>query len=236
MVNTSNLEEVQKLGTEESIRTSKRIRRNIIGEIRTDLEEYINKEEFYEITKSITNWKRYSPYNREPYYYVINNDPLDILVHIKVHLVGDLGNIKNIMLLEDAIEKHLHIKGFSVNLVFVSELDVDKDTFIVSVDPRKWGTTYNWVGDYNGVGHELMHLMGQHDEYDIIEVHADNPCLSIQYRLEMFLESIGKELPPDSYSGIMGNVNKKPLHRHVCSAVGLGDKCVEIRNKNLCLE
>jgi hypothetical protein len=227
------LEKVQKLWAEESIKASKNIRRNIIGKVRSDLEEYINIEEFYEATKGISNWKKYSPYNKKPYYYIINNDPLDILVHIKVHLVGSLENIKNIMLLEDAIEKHLHVKGFSVNLIFISELDIDDDTFMISVDPGKWGTTHNWTGDYNGIGHELMHLMGQHDEYDIIEVHADNPCLSIQYRLEIFLENIGKILPHDAENGIMGNTRKKPLHRHVCSAVGLGNECVKIREKYL---
>ena len=98
-----------------SVEESKRERREIAREARKDLEEYLTQEEFYETMIPDRKWQGYRPEWGEPYFYIADSDPLDILVHIRVRLNGPLHVIEKILLLEDAIEKHLYVEGFSVN-------------------------------------------------------------------------------------------------------------------------
>lgn len=190
--------------------------------------EYINREEDYE-SKHIDGWESYRPNLNGPHYYVNSSNPLDILVNIRIRLNGPRDIVDDIMSLEDAIEKHLNIKGFSVNLIFVLESGDFDDVFDVRVEPSQWATSHNWAGDYRVIAHELMHIMGLPDEYDRIEHHAGNKYLSKLDRLRMFLYQMDDEVPKDSYLGIMSNHYNKPLERHVCAVVGLGKKCVEAR-------
>lgn len=229
-VSSSATKVIQRKEIDRAIKQSKRERRAAVGSSSRSIEDYMNQEEFYESIKGDKHWVGFQPDDNGPYFYV-TDDPLDILVHIKVRLNGDSEDIERILLLEDAIEKHLYIEGFSVNLVFVGHSNPNNDIFDVKVDSGKWPTSHNWSGEHRGLAHELMHLMGLHDEYDKIESHADNKHLPIQQRLTLFLEQMDAELPADAKYGIMSNHFRKPLDRHACEAVGLGEECVKIRMK-----
>lgn len=213
-----------------SVKESKRERRIIASKSRSGLEEYLSHEEFYENAVS-RKWSSYQPKSNSPFFYVVDTDPLDILIHIRIRLHGDYNMVSKIILLEDAIEKHLGIPGYSVNLVFIGYSLDDKNVFDVDVIPGKWATSHNWAGGYKTLAHELLHLMGLPDEYDKIENHAGNKNMVRLDRLRQFLAGIDENLPSDAMIGIMCFHNYKPLQRHVCVSVGLGDECIQARRK-----
>jgi len=221
-------EKMNKREIERSVVATKIERRKIAKESKRDLEEYMEQEEFYE-NMIERHWRGYTPKWGGPYFYVVDEDPLDILVHIQVKLVGSPEMIEKILILEDAIEKHLYVEGFSVNLVFIARSG--DDVFNVQADPSKWATSYNWSGGHKALAHELMHLMGLPDEYDRLEIHHDNKNMSVTQRLLQFRVQMDKDLPPDATKGIMCYHGRKPLERHVCTSVGLGEDCVEARIK-----
>jgi hypothetical protein len=144
----------------------------------------------------------------------------DLAVKIKVRLIGDTNIVSQIRHMEDAIEKHLSIPGFVVNLEFTGKSGLD--IFDVKVDANAWTTAANWVGAATSLGHELMHLLGLPDEYDYIEGHAGNKHMAMETRLHWFLVEMKRQpAPPDSKDGIMRVSKKKPLWRHALAAVGL---------------
>jgi len=212
-----------------SVEESKKERREIAKKSNRDLEEYLTQEEFYENMRKRDDWKGYKPESGSPHFYIADEDPLDILVNIRVRLSGKIEMVKKIILLEDAIEKHLYVEGFSVNLVFVGHSETSEDIFDVDVDPSHWPTSHNWSGEHRALAHELLHLMGLPDEYHRIEAHAGNKNMSLLQRLYQFRAQMDEELPSDAKQGIMCYYWKKPLERHVCTAVGLGDDCVKAR-------
>ena len=110
----------QKKEAKRSVEEAEEHRENIVRKTKQTSEEYITREERYEAANKNRRWDLYYPIPDSPGFYVSNDDPLDILVNIRVSLNGDTEDINRILLLEDAIEKHLYIKGFSVNLVFVN--------------------------------------------------------------------------------------------------------------------
>ena len=215
---------------QKSVDETKKERRRIVEAEKIDIEDYLNQEEIYENLRE-RKWKGYRPDVNSPYFYVADEDPLDLLVHIRVRVNGSIEMIEKILLLEDAIEKHLYVEGFSVNLVFVGHSEDSGDIFDVKADPSRWPTSHNWSSGHKALAHELMHLMGLKDEYDRIEAHADNAHMSILQRLYQFKMQMEDELPSDAKQGIMCYCNLKPLERHVCEAVGLGEKCVNARLK-----
>jgi len=212
--------------TNDSVEKTKSERRKIVEESEIDLEEYLGQEEFYE-TMTDRLWRTYKPCWSCSHFYVSDEDPLDILVHIKVHLNGSVELIERILLLEDAIEKHLYVEGFSVNLEFVGYCG--NDVFEVNADPNVWVNSHDWSGGHTTLAHELMHLMGLPDEYDGIEIHAGNRHLPVSTRLRIFYQQMGKEISLDATQGIMCYMNLKPLERHICAAVGLDEECVKTR-------
>ena len=46
------------------------------------------------------------------------DDVNDLLVRVSIHLVGDAKQIASIVAVEDNIEKHLSVAGFSVNVEY----------------------------------------------------------------------------------------------------------------------
>lgn len=209
-----------------SINLSKQARNFVLRKTNRSLEEYLNKEELYEISK-LRNWRVYQPEFFGPFFYVSDEDVNDILIHIQIHVKGNFEAIDRILSLEDAIEKHLSRPGYSVNLVLVGMKD--DDVFTVSADLNKWPSSYNWSGGYMALAHELMHLMGLPDEYDKIESHAGNKNVSITQRLYQFLAQMDEELPADAQFGIMCYHSLKPLERHICASIGRGRECVKAR-------
>lgn len=211
---------------EASVQYAKEERRAIAHQAETDIEEYLSLEETYEMEVQ-RNWDEYCPNWFGPCFYVVDNDPTDILIHVQVHLIGEVDLIEQILSLEDSIEKHLSVPGFNVNLVFVGRTGTD--VFDVTVDPSQWATSENWTGSHYALAHELMHLMGLPDEYDRIENHAGNKFMEREQRLWQFLVQMDEVLPPDAQDGIMCYSSRRPLERQVCAAVGLGKECVEAR-------
>jgi hypothetical protein len=225
---TSIIQTLNNARIDRSVEESKKKRREIAKKSKQDLEEYMNSEELYELRKDLV-WLGYRPESDGTLFYVSYEDNTDILVNIRVRLRGNYKLIEKILSFEDAIEKHLYVEGFSVNLVFVGYKD--EDVFDVNVNPNRWTTSNNWSGGYKALAHELMHLMGLLDEYDRIEYHANNKNASRIQRLFQFRTQMSDEVPSDSKNGIMCSNWLKPLERHVCAAVGLSEKCVEQRMK-----
>ena len=188
---------------------------------------YTTREERYESTK-LRHWTKQHPHFWGPYYWVAKDDPKDLLVHLKVRLVGDPKQIDSIVAVEDNTEKHLGVPGFSVNIEYVA---VDgSDVFTIGADPTKWPSSVNWGGGNHLVySHELGHTMGLDDEYDLIESHAQNPYISIQERLSLFLYGMLHPRPTDADQGIMSDPRKQLLPRHICAAVELGKDCIKVR-------
>jgi hypothetical protein len=222
------MKQINEQRIQDAIDKAKTERQEVAQETGIDEEEYMSIEEEYE-HKEIRHWKKYTPEIFGHYFYVAIDDPTDILVHIQIHLHGDPKTINSLMALEDAVEKHLNVQGFNVNLVFVDHFG--KDVFDINTDPTQWPSSENWSGGYVTIAHELMHVMGLPDEYDLIENHMGNKYLSVSDRLQLFLQQMNKKLPYDASEGIMCFSWKRPLERHVCSAVGLGDDCVKARKK-----
>lgn len=231
LVTPTNPKKITKILNNRSVKKSiqqNKIKIQKIEKSNIDINTYINKEEDYE-KNFHGKWHRYRPNKDSAYFYVATEDYMNILVNIRVHLVGDAVAIKNTISLEDAVEKHLSIPGFSVNLVFVK--NTYEDAFDVKIDMENWATSHNWAGGSNVIAHELMHLMGLSDEYNRIESHAANSNVNRYNRLYWFLKQMDDTSPPDSMFGIMCNHNNRPLQRHVCAAVGLGSECVNARKQ-----
>jgi len=190
----------------------------------------VNKEEDYEKTKT-SNWKIMRSYEDEPYFYINVNGSEDILIKIKVSLVGDDADTAKIRYLEDAIEKHLSSPGFSVNLVFTKVLNSADDIFEIDVDFKTWPMSNSWAGGTHTIAHELMHVLGLPDEYDIVKVHSRNKNLPWKTRLLLFYNGIDQVIFDDAKYGIMQNQNKKPLHRHICKIVNMGAGCIANRKE-----
>ena len=190
-------------------------------------DEYTSIEEVYESSKG-KEWKKYRPTLLGSYFQVSYEDMNDIFVHIRIHLYGNEEQIKNVIAVEDNIEKHMSLPGFNVNIEFVGFKG--EDVFDIEIDPTKWPTSLNWSGgDFNVYAHELFHIMGLPDEYDYIENHATNKYLPIKTRLELFLVQMNVDIPSDAKEGIMCYQTRPPLVRQVCASVGLKEECVQAR-------
>ena len=187
-----------------------------------------NDEEEALESSRLKGWVRYHPrFSWPAAYYVNRDDPLNIYIRVHVKLNGSPEIVQQMYLLEDAVEKHLAVPGFSVNLVWADTTGAD--VFEVDTDHGEWATSYNWAGDYFTMAHELMHLFGLPDEYNRIESHAGNRYISTETRLAWFLMQMKEKTLDDAEEGIMWHNWKKPLPRHVCMAVGLGQDCIDAR-------
>jgi hypothetical protein len=153
------------------------------------------------------------------YVLVDRSDPTDLVFRIKVHPSGSATAVNDLRNLEDAIEKRLATRGFTVDLEFVDK--GGSDVFEIGCDPTKWPTSRNWIADANSLGHEVMHLLGLDDEYDLIEVHAGNAYMTMETRLLWFVEQLSRPSLADAGQGIMGNMSAPALDRHVCAAAQL---------------
>jgi hypothetical protein len=198
-----------------------------VAVVRTISGDANDEEEALESSR-LEGWVRYRPRFGWPAgYYVNRDDPLHIYIRVHVKLNGSPEIVQQMYQLEDAVEKHLSVPGFSVNLVWSDS--AGPDVFEVDTDQGEWATSFNWAGDYFTMAHELMHLFGLPDEYNRIESHAGNKYIATSTRLTWFLVQMRDKTQDDAEEGIMWHNWKKPLPRHVCAAVGLGQDCIDIR-------
>lgn len=164
-------------------------------------------------------------------FYVDRSNPNDIYVRLRVRLRargrGTEEDVNATRSLEDAIEKGASTTGYTVDIEFVTQ--PGRDVFTVGVDPSRWATSGNWVGDAPGLAHELHHLLGLDDRYDYITAHAGNENMVIADRLYWFREQVRRTEPPNPAS-IMGG-GSSPLDDDVCSVAGLGAICVTARER-----
>jgi hypothetical protein len=212
---------------EDSSRVLKERREEMIEDIgEAGLYQYENREELYAAQPGRI-WLRYQPVFEEKYFYVINDNPFDLLINFRINVQGGQEQTSIIESFEDLIEKHLALDGFSVNMIFVQESG--DDVFEVKSDWYEWPMSDNWTGDYRTLAHEALHLMGLPDEYDRIKAHATNGSLDRLTRLRLFVYQMDEVLPDDAEDGIMCHHEYKPLQRHACAAVGLGQECINER-------
>lgn len=210
-------------------RASRRVKKKIESMPKEERAIFLTAEEEYE-TYGERNWEVYQPDENDAPFLVDRTDPTDILVRIWVYVDGNDEVVQAIHSMEDAIEKHLNIPGFSVNLIFINH--EESGAFTVKSDLDKWITSHNWGGSPEVLAHELLHLMGLPDEYDGIASHAQNKHLSMRTRLWYFEKQLDEPFLPDAKYGIMCDHNRRPLDRHACAAVGLDvERCVAERDK-----
>lgn len=208
-------------------KASRRATKRVASMPEKDRDIFLSAEEEYEKCGK-RNWEAYQPNKNDVPFLVDRVDPTNILVRIQVYVDGKREVVQKIHDMEDAVEKHLNIPGFSVNLVFVDK--ESSEAFTVKSDLDKWVTAHNWGGSHRALAHELLHLMGLPDEYDGIASHAQNKHLSMSARLWYFEKQLDEPFLPDAEYGIMSDHSNRPLHRHVCAAVGLEEKpCVKKR-------
>ena len=155
-------------------------------------------------------------------FYVDVSDPNHIFVRLRVWPrpagSGTQADVNNLLAMEDAIEKYASTIGYSVDVEFVDS--GGRDVFAVNVDPARWATSGNWVGDAFTMGHELHHLLGLDDRYNYIDSHATNAQMEMVDRIYWFREQMNRPHDPYIDSSIMGS-GRIPVDDDVCRVAGL---------------
>jgi hypothetical protein len=154
-------------------------------------------------------------------------DPNNIVVQVKIHLTksgkGKDTDVADVKSLEDAIEKHASVPGYTVDVVFVLRGGLP-DVFEVAVDPGKFTDSGNFRADSAlALAHEVHHLLGLDDRYNYIE-HSHNREMKIPDRLGWFREQINRDAAgqadPHASESIMGS-GQHPLDDDICKVSGL---------------
>jgi hypothetical protein len=155
-------------------------------------------------------------------FYVDVSDPNHIFVRLRVWPrpagSGTQADVNNLLAMEDAIEKYASTIGYSVDVEFVDS--GGRDVFAVNVDPARWATSGNWVGDAFTMGHELHHLLGLDDRYNYIDDHATNAQMVMSDRIYWFREQMNRPDDPHISTSIMGE-GEIPVDDDVCRVAGL---------------
>ena len=192
------------------------------------LEKEMNKEEAASASGRV--WKKQKTESPGgPAAEIDNRDPLNIVGRVKVRLVkAGLGtdlDIEYITSLEDAIEKAASMKGFTVDLIFVT--GADPEAYEIGVDPSTWTHAGNWGGggmggrgSVKGLAHELLHLFGLPDRYDYIERHAANRYFETRTRLVWFLHEMQGRPGIRNPASLMA-LGSHPTDQDACEAAEL---------------
>jgi RHS repeat-associated protein len=193
--------------------------------------------------------------DNEKFYYVDRSDPANIHVHVKVHVFTyqyydfskgywvpkmNVADAQKVKMLEDDIEKQAAATaGYTIDLEFVNY--GGDDVYEIGVNPDLWAQAHNWISSMLGLTHELHHLLGLPDRYDMIEEHADNPKLTVADRLEAFLWQMKEApLPNMGRAGLMSNDPKadpRLLDAEVCQIAfpqeaAMQQLCIDARGIN----
>jgi hypothetical protein len=177
--------------------------------------------------------------NKQKLYRVDRSNLRNIVVQIKVHLRGTAGVIRDVEALEDDIEKHAQLPGYTIDVVFVRttvnpDTHDEPDVFELNTNPDGWTDQVTWGAGTETLTHELHHLLGLDDRYDYIEMHSQNANMSMHWRLYWFdvqmwrnrhrrpgLEQTQEKGDPEGvFLSPMGNYPaKKPLPSDICVVV-----------------
>lgn len=137
-------------------------------------------------------------------YRIDDSDLTRVHVHMKVRLYprggGRQADVDRTRALEDGIEAEAGTAGYSLDIEFVRRSG--PDVFEVGVNPERWVTADNWVGDVRGLAHEAHHLLGLEDRYDYT-VHARNRNMGLGDRLHWFREQMVRAADPLSDQSMM---------------------------------
>jgi hypothetical protein len=189
--------------------------------------------------------------NKQKLYRVDRSDLRNIVIQIKVHLRGTAGVIHDVETLEDDIEKHAQVPGYTIDLVFVHptgdpDTHDEPDVFELTTNDQAWTNQTTWAAGTESLTHELHHLLSLDDRYDYIEDHSMNRSMRMTERLYWFsvqmwknrhrrpgLEQTQKKGDPEGvFLSPMGNdATKKPLPSDICAAVQAQNqqRCQETR-------
>ncbi len=183
---------------------------------------YLRREESATDAVPAREWEARPAGYGNKIFWVSRRDPENIRVKVNIYLDANPEIERSVLHLEDAIEKYVSIPGFTVNLRFVKrEAAGRRDVVTVKADPTQWTTALNWVGTYESLAHELMHVLGLKDEYDMIDVHAGNANMKVGARLHWFSVQMTRPPPPaDANTGIM-TCRGRTLRRHARQVAGL---------------
>ncbi|HWT13270.1 MAG TPA: DUF4157 domain-containing protein, partial [Allosphingosinicella sp.] len=168
-------------------------------------------------------------------YQVDNTDPNNVIVRLRVQPVargrGNAEDVRRTISLEDGIEKASGTRGYSLDVNFVQRGGAD--VFTVGVDPSRWTTSRNWVGEPRTIAHEAHHLLGLEDRYNYIRSHTANANMAMGDRLWWFREQMVR--PPDATAGQSMMANHHQLgtvmtEEDICAVAG-GDyeRCLRAR-------
>jgi hypothetical protein len=189
--------------------------------------------------------------DKQKLYRVDRSNLKNIVVQIKVHLRGTEHLIREVEALEDDIEKHAQVPGYTIDVVFVRptvnpDTHDEPDVFELNTNPKAWTDSVTWAAGTETLTHELHHLLGLDDRYDYIENQSTNASMTLHWRLYWFdvqmwknrhrrpgVEQTQKKGDPEGvFLSPMGDdATKKPLPSDICAVVQAQNqqRCQQIR-------
>lgn len=142
-------------------------------------------------------------------FWIDDRNPAQIRIKMNVFPhprgTGTKEDVKRTIALEDAIETRALQNGYLLDIDFVDKSG--SDVFEVGVNPAKWVTSGNWVGDDKGLAHEAHHLLNLEDRYNYLS-HARNKNMDIPVRLFWFREQMVRPADPLATRSVMGPKGK----------------------------
>ena len=162
-------------------------------------------------------------------YRVDARDPSAVVVKVKIHLAGKPDFVAQIKELEDSIEKRASTRGYTLDIEFVDKRGAD--VFEVESTPKKWPTSENLAGHTEVLAHEIHHLLGLPDRYDLIEAHAGNNNLALDQRLYLFAYQMKKPPDPRGPDSLMGK-HGQLLSEDICAVIkDISKECIDARKE-----
>jgi len=158
-------------------------------------------------------------------------DPRNVVVKIKIQLIGEPQLIAKIKEFEDSIEKRASIRGYVLDVEFVDK--GGPDVFSVKSSSGEWPTAANLAGGSNLLAHEIHHLLGLSDRYDYIDSHANNRDMAVNQRLYWFAVQMPKPGDLRHFASLMADHDHGTLlSEDVCAVIqGPQKECIDARKE-----
>jgi hypothetical protein len=183
--------------------------------------------------------------NKQKTFLADGTDPRNIVVQVQIHLRGDTVSTNAVQFIENSIEELAGVPGYVIDVVFVHPTTspaTNDQPNVFEVNATTSGATdsLTWGTSAVDLTHELHHLLGLEDCYDLIDNHAGDDRMSMHERLRLFDQQMTKnrhhrpemaqvDWDPDGvYKSVMGqNTHNKPLDSDICAVI-------QARNKDAC--